>query len=148
MSGLAKRSFGLCGLRETARSWPGTDSVTCTSNRLPVWCPLWSFSTETPLQVHDEADCYAVKDAQVAAWFCWGNGARRHLPAAVWRPVGEGAAAMIAFDLAKARAWLLLGLVLVTDYQTAHPGGSTTTVTTPATPATPAAPGSPAAPQE
>lgn len=66
----------------------------------PDGCPPGARSTDVPLQVHAEADGYRVQDATVAAWFCWGNGARRHLPAAVIHRVGDGMAAMLAFDLA------------------------------------------------
>jgi hypothetical protein len=63
-------------------------------------CPAGARSTETPLQVHAEADCYAVKGAEVAAWFCWSSGGRRPLPAAVLSAAGQGMAAMLPFDLA------------------------------------------------
>lgn len=63
-------------------------------------CPVGARSTETPLQVHAEADAYGVREAEAAAWFCYGCGARRHFPAATLRPVGDGWAAMLPFDLA------------------------------------------------
>jgi hypothetical protein len=63
-------------------------------------CPAGARSTETPLQVHAEADCYAVKGAEVAAWFCWSSGGRRPLPAAVLHAAGQGIAAMLSYDLA------------------------------------------------
>jgi hypothetical protein len=63
-------------------------------------CPAGALSTDVPLQVHAEADCYQVAGAEVAAWFCWGNGARRQFPAVAAHRVGDGMAAMLAFDLA------------------------------------------------
>lgn len=63
-------------------------------------CPPGAYSTDTPLQVHAKADRYRPKGAEVAAWFCYATGARRDLPAATLHAVGQGLAAMLAFDLA------------------------------------------------
>ncbi len=73
-------------------------------------CPGGARSTDVPLQVHAEADVYAAKDAEVAAWFCWGNGARRELPAVTLNGVGEGQAALLAFDLARSTVLFHQGL--------------------------------------
>src|SRR5262249_29327443 len=73
-------------------------------------CPAGARSTETPLQVHADADCYAPSGAEPAAWFCWGNGARRPFPAAALNRVGEGIAAMLAFDLATSTVFHHQGL--------------------------------------
>lgn len=73
-------------------------------------CPAGARSTETPLQVHAEADTYQAKEAEVAAWFCYGCGARRRFPAAALRPVGAGWAAMLAFDLAHSTVFHHQGL--------------------------------------
>jgi len=51
-----------------------------------------------------------VKDAEAVAWFCWGNGARRHYPAASIHSGGRGTAAMLAFDLAHSTVLLHQGL--------------------------------------
>jgi hypothetical protein len=73
-------------------------------------CPPGARSTEVPLQVHVEARCYTVGDAEVAAWFCWGTGARRQYPAAAVSVAGQGMAAMLAFDLARSTVFHHQGL--------------------------------------
>lgn len=73
-------------------------------------CPPEARSTDVPLQVHAEADCYEAGDARTAAWFCWGNGARRQFPAATLCDAGRGKAAMLAFDLAGSTVLLHQGL--------------------------------------
>jgi hypothetical protein len=73
-------------------------------------CPAGARSTETPLQVHADADCYEAKGAEVAAWFCWGTGARRNFPATALHREGDGWAAMLAFDLARSTVLFHQGL--------------------------------------
>lgn len=73
-------------------------------------CPAGALSTDVPLQVHAEADGYRADGAEVAAWFCWGNGARRQYPAVAVHAAGAGMAAMLAFDLAHSTVLFHQGL--------------------------------------
>jgi hypothetical protein len=109
---------GLIALRPPAEMAPlfGAESFGTTLKRGhylqldEAACPPGAYSTDIPLQVHAEADCYRVKEAEVMAWFCFATGARRDLPAVTLHAGGDGLAAMFAFDLSHSTVFFHQGL--------------------------------------